>query len=146
MNKIEINYINENSKSDLQNIIASRFSDFVCEFIAIIETIQFGKLQFVSNKYKILETTSRDLAKITNSIADEVKILGKRQKAAVVTEKQKLFSRTETVKLELIASQKLKSQILFVRNIQIFFNLPEDSKLDSKLLFCIPQTTTYLDK
>jgi len=52
----------------------------------MIETIQFRKLQFVSDKYKVLETTNRDLAKITNSIADKIKVLGKRRKAAVVTE------------------------------------------------------------
>lgn len=128
---MEVNHINEKSQSDLQNVITGRFSDFACELTAMIETIQLGRLQFVDNEYNAMETTSRDLAKIANSIADEVKALGKRRKAAVVAEGQKLLSRAESAKLELIASQRPKSQVLFVRNIQMFYNPPEHSKLDS---------------
>ncbi|KAJ5543710.1 hypothetical protein N7513_007218 [Penicillium frequentans] len=128
---MEVNHINEKSKPDLQNVITGRFSNFACELTAMIETIRLGRLQFVDNEYSALETTSRDLAKIANSIADEVKALGKRRKAAVVAEGQKLLSQAESAKLELIASQRPKSQVLFVRNIQMFYNPPEDSKLDS---------------
>jgi hypothetical protein len=57
-----------------------------------------------------METASRDLANIANNIAKEVN-------AAAITEGQRLLSRAESAKLELTASQRLGSYILFVRNI-----------------------------
>ncbi|KXG52960.1 uncharacterized protein PGRI_000100 [Penicillium griseofulvum] len=124
-------HTNEQPTSDLQTVITGRFNNFACELTAMIESIQFGRLQFTGDEYKAMETASRDLAKIANNIADEVKALGKRRKAAVVAEGQKLLSQAESAKLGMMASQKPKSLVLFVRNMQLFFNPPGESKLDS---------------
>lgn len=78
-----------------------------------------------------MEAASLDLAKIANKVADEVKSLGKRQRTAVVAERQKLLSQAESAKLELMTNQKLRSQVLFIRNIQLFFSPPKESRLDS---------------
>lgn len=125
---MEPHHTNEQPTSDLQTVITGRFNNFACELTAMIESIQFGRLQFTGDEYKAMETASRDLAKITNNIADEVKALGKRRKAAVVAEGQKLLSQAESAKLGVMASQKPKSLVLFVRNMQLFFNPPGEFK------------------
>jgi hypothetical protein len=128
---MELRHKSEQPTSDLQNVITGRFTDFSCELTAMIESIRLGRLQFTGDEYNAMETASRDLANIANNITDEVKALGRRRKAAVVAEGQKLLSRAESAKLGLMASQRPKSLVLFVRNIQLFFNPPGESKLDS---------------
>ncbi|KAJ5142498.1 uncharacterized protein N7515_001285 [Penicillium bovifimosum] len=127
---MELHHSTEKQTSNLQTIITARLSDFVRELTPMIETVQFGRLQFTDGGYNALESATRDLAKLSNSIADEVKALGKRRASAVVTEGQKLLSRAETTKAELMKSQKTRG-LVFIRNIQLFFNPPAASKLDS---------------
>lgn len=112
-------------------LITRCLSDFARDVAAMIETIKHGRLQFTSDEYSAMETASLDLAKTANNIADEVKALGKRRTPAVVAEGQNLLSQVKSAKLELVTSQKPKRQVLFVRNIRIFFNPPEESKLDT---------------
>lgn len=128
---MELHHTHERQISGLQTVITGRLSDFACDLTAMIETIKHRRLQVTNGEYNAIETADLDLAKITNSIADEVKELGKRRKASVVAEGQELLSQAESAKLGLIASQKPRSQVLFVRNIQLFFNPPGVSKLDS---------------
>ena len=128
---MELHHSKEKQTSDLQTVIAARLSDFVRELTPMIETVQFGRLQFTDDGYNALESASRDLAKLSNNIADEVKALGRRRTSAVVAEGQKLLSRAETTKTELMKSQKTRGQFVFIRNIQLFFNPPAASKLDS---------------
>ncbi|KAI2786987.1 hypothetical protein POX_f07340 [Penicillium oxalicum] len=128
---MELHHSKEKQTSDLQTVITARLSDFVRELPAMIETVQFGRLQFTGDGYNALESASRDLAKLSNTIADEVKALGKRRTSAVVAEGRKLLSRAESTKAELMKSQKNRGQVVFIRNIQLFFNPPASSKLDS---------------
>jgi hypothetical protein len=125
---MELHHSKEKQTSDLQTVITARLSDFVRELPTIIETVQFGRLQFTGDGYNALESASRDLAKLSNTIADEVKALGKRRTSAVVAEGRKLLSRAESTKVE---SMKNRGQVVFIRNIQLFFNPPAASKLDS---------------
>ncbi|KAF3404028.1 hypothetical protein F1880_010312 [Penicillium rolfsii] len=122
---------NEPQSSDVQTVIVGRLGDFARDLTAMIETVKLGRLHITSDEYNSMETASLDLAKAVDNIVEEVKALGKRRKPAVVAEGQKLLSRAEFTKLELMASQKPRSQVLFVRNMQLFFNPPEESKLDS---------------
>ena len=128
---MEIHHSTEKQSSDLQTVITARLGDFVRELTAMIETIQFGRLQFTGDGYNALESASRDLAKLSNNIADEVKALRKRRTSAVVAEGQKLLSRAESTKVELMNNQRTRGQVVFIRNIQLFFNPPAASKLDS---------------
>ncbi|KAJ5654992.1 hypothetical protein N7490_001995 [Penicillium lividum] len=128
---MEPHHSKEKETSDLQIVITARLSDFVRELPAIIETIQFGRLQSTADGYNALESASRDLAKLSTTVAGEVKALGKRRTSAVVAEGRKLLSRAESTKVELIESQKNRGQVVFVRNIQLFFHPPAASKLDS---------------
>ena len=128
---MEFHNTHEQRSSDLRTVITGRLSDFTCDLAAMTETLKNGRLQFTSDEYNSMEAASLDLAKIANNIADEVKALGKRRKAAVVVEGRKLLSQAESAKLGLMASQRLRSQVLFVRNIQLIFNPPEESRLDS---------------
>lgn len=89
---MELYRIDERQTSNLQTIITGRLSDFAYDLIAIIKTIKHGRLQFTSDEYNAMETISLDLAKTANNITDKVKALGKRRKAAVIAEGQKLLS------------------------------------------------------
>lgn len=128
---MKLDHTNGKRISDLQTVIAGRLGDFARELTTMIGTVKFGRLQFTGDEYKAMETASRDLAKLSNNIADEVKALGKRRTPAVVAEGQKLLSRAESTKVELMKSQKPCRQVIFIRNIQLFFNPPQVSKLDS---------------
>ncbi|KAL4912556.1 hypothetical protein BDW62DRAFT_214880 [Aspergillus aurantiobrunneus] len=86
-------------------------------FSAITTLLKFGRLQFTGNEYKAIKTASQDLAKLSNNIADKVKVLGKRQTPAIITEGQKLLSCTELTKIELIKSQKPCYQPAYIFNI-----------------------------
>ncbi|KAH1475919.1 hypothetical protein KXX06_005722, partial [Aspergillus fumigatus] len=88
-------------------------------------------LQFTIEDFNALEIASHGLAKIAASVPDEVHALGKRRIDTVVAEGQKLLSNAETVKAELLATNKLKSRVTFVRNMQLLFVPPKESKLDS---------------
>jgi hypothetical protein len=81
-------------------------NDFTCDLTALIETIKLGRFHITSDEHKAMEAASLDIAKIANKIVGEVKALRKRRKMAVITERQKLLSRTESTKLELMSSQK----------------------------------------
>ena len=128
---MELLHTNNRQTSNRPTVIAGRMSDLACELTTLFESIKYGRLQFTSDEYNALESASQGVAKIANSIADEVKALGNRRKPSIVAEGQKLLSQAESAKLQLMACQKPRSQVVFVRNIQLFFNPPADSKLDS---------------
>ncbi|TQB67463.1 hypothetical protein MPDQ_005705 [Monascus purpureus] len=107
--KIEFYDSHKQRKSDLRAVITGRLSDFACDLAAMAETLKHERLQFTSDEYNYMEAASLDLAKIANKVADEVKSLGKRQRTAVVAERQKLLSQAESAKLELMTNQKLRT-------------------------------------
>lgn len=109
----------------------SRLQELASEIHSIIKTIRHGRLQFTIEDFNALEIASHGLAKIAASVPDEVHALGKRRIDTVVAEGQKLLSNAETVKAELLATNKLKSRVTFVRNMQLLFVPPKESKLDS---------------
>ncbi|EER41762.1 conserved hypothetical protein [Histoplasma capsulatum H143] len=97
----------------------------------MIETLRHGKLQPTQEEYKALEAASLKLAKDATNFSEEVQALGKRRTETVYTEGRKLLSTAESTRSDLITSSKLKNRATFIRNIQLFFNGPKGSKLDS---------------
>jgi hypothetical protein len=78
-----------------------------------------------------METASQDLAILSSNIDGEVKALGKRRTPAVIAQGRKLLSRAESTEVDLIKSQKPYHHVIFIRNIQLFFNPLAVLKLDS---------------
>jgi hypothetical protein len=105
--------------------------ELASEIHSIIKIIRHGRLQFTIEDFNALEIASRGLAKIAASVSDEVQALGKRRVGAVVAEGQRLLSNAKTVKAEILATHKLKNRVAFVRNMQMLFVPPNESKLDS---------------
>lgn len=112
-------------------IITSRLRNLSDEFTSIIETLKYGKLQLTHEEYDSLETASLDFAETAASVTEEVKTLGRRRKDAVVIAGQKLLSDAERVKSEMMSTHELKNRVTFIRNLQLLFKPPEESKLDS---------------
>jgi hypothetical protein len=106
-------------------------SEFVRELTTIIGTVKFGRLQSARDEFKAMGTASRDLATLSSNIAGEVKALGKRRTPAVIAQGRKLLSHAESTEVELIKSQKPYHHVIFIRNIQLFFNPLAVLKLDS---------------
>ncbi|BAE64503.1 unnamed protein product [Aspergillus oryzae RIB40] len=112
-------------------ISASRCQGLIVEINSMIEIAKHGRLQLDFDQYSSLEAASQELAKIASSFAGEVKELVKRRKHTVILEGQKLLSHAESMKSELWATGKLRNKTTFIRNIQLFFRPPEESKLDN---------------
>lgn len=113
-------------------IITSRLRDLSGEFTSTIETLKYGKLQLTHEEYNSLETASLNFTETAASVTEEVKALGRRRKDAVVTAGQKLLSDAERIKSEVMSTHELKNRVTFIRNLQLFFKPPEESKLDSQ--------------
>ncbi|THC89114.1 hypothetical protein EYZ11_011441 [Aspergillus tanneri] len=119
------------SRSEQPAFTTNRVQELASEINSALETIRHGRLLFNGDELEALETASHGLAKIAANVFEEVQALGKRRKRTVVSEGQRLLSNAETVKTELMATHRLKNQVTFVRNIQLFFIPPIESKLDS---------------
>ncbi|EDN04472.1 predicted protein [Histoplasma mississippiense (nom. inval.)] len=97
----------------------------------MIETLRHGKLQPTQEEYKALEAASLKLAKSATNFSEEVQALGKRRTETVYMEGRKLLSTAESTRHGLITSSRLKNRATFIRNIQLLFGGPKESKLDS---------------
>lgn len=115
--------------SNLTSIIASRLQDLTNEIISINEILRYGKLQLNQDEYKALESASIELAKRAENVPKEIRDLGKRRANAI--EGQKLLSSLETTNKELLAGHKLAHRPTFIRNVQLIFDSPKKSRLDS---------------
>jgi hypothetical protein len=117
--------------SQLTNIITSRLQTLANEIDSLIETLRHGKLQPTNDEYKALEAASLTLGTDAGKVSEEVQALGKRRTEAVYTEGRKLLSMVEATRAHLNANGQLKHRATFIRNIQLLFGGPNESKLDS---------------
>uniref|UniRef100_A0A093URB6 Uncharacterized protein n=1 Tax=Talaromyces marneffei PM1 TaxID=1077442 RepID=A0A093URB6_TALMA len=117
------------SHPSLISILTSRLQILSNEILSINETVRCGKLQLNQEEYRALEGASEDLGKRAEGIIEVVHALGKRR--ANAANGQKLVLTMEHVRSDLVTSRKLKHRATFIRNIQLIFEGPKESGLDS---------------
>ncbi|BDD54381.1 hypothetical protein MPDQ_005337 [Monascus purpureus] len=112
-------------------VIMTRLRELSSQAATIVRALKYGRVQLGHEEYKSLEAASLDLNKTVVTVTEEVKLLGRRRKDAIVAEGQKLLSQAEHVKSDMMRTNELKNRVIFIWNMQLFFNPPEESKLDS---------------
>ena len=112
-------------------VIMTHLRELSSQATTIVKALKYGRVQLGHEEYKSLEAASLDLNKTVATVTEEVKSLGRRRKDAIVAEGQKLLSQAEYVRSDMIKTNELKNRVIFIRNMQLFFNPPEESKLDS---------------
>ncbi|KAI7970980.1 hypothetical protein EIK77_005248 [Talaromyces pinophilus] len=117
------------SHPSLISILTRRLQILNNEILSINETVGSGKLQLNQEEYTALEGASEDLGKRAKDIIDVVHALGKRR--ANAADGQKLLSTMKSIRADLKQSGKLKHRPTFIRNIQLIFEGPKESGLDS---------------
>lgn len=112
-------------------VIMTHLRELSSQAASIVRALKYGRVQLGHEEYKSLEAASMDLNKTVATVTEEVKSLGRRRKDAIVAEGQKLLSQAKNVKSDMMRTNELKNRVIFIRNMQLFFNPPEESKLDS---------------
>ncbi len=94
-----------------------------------VQTLQSTRVQPSKSQYQTLESLGLRLCKAAAALPVEIEAVKKRQ--SFCEEGRNLLCQAQSVIRDLIATTRLKSRLVFARNIRLLFEGPQDSVIDS---------------